>query len=212
MNGREGVIVKEKNDGNVTEEELAFTNLPKEKLLFLQKEFPTNYPFLTRRPSFLKTVFRSSHRSCSVKKDAFRNSRKLSGKHLCKSLFFNKVIKKETLVQVFSCEFCGISKNTYFTEHLRATVSKYLSKGFGEMKKIYKMGISECSLNAAQSTFLTFHTLIIEKEIFSFCLMKLSRSNRLEMFKKGILKTFSKFIGKLLCRSVISYFDLGVIL
>ena len=30
-------------------------------------------------------------------------------------------IKKETLAQVFSCEFCGISKNTFITEHLRAT-------------------------------------------------------------------------------------------
>ena len=26
---------------------------------------------------------------------------------------------KETLVQVFSCEFCEISKNSFFTEHLR---------------------------------------------------------------------------------------------
>ena len=32
-------------------------------------------------------------------------------------------IKKETLAQVFSCEFCEISKNTFFTEHLRATRS-----------------------------------------------------------------------------------------
>ena len=32
-------------------------------------------------------------------------------------------IKKETLPQVFSCEFCKISKNTFFTEHLRATAS-----------------------------------------------------------------------------------------
>ena len=32
-------------------------------------------------------------------------------------------IKKETLTQVFPCEFCEISKNTFFTEHLRATVS-----------------------------------------------------------------------------------------
>ena len=29
-----------------------------------------------------------------------------------------KVLKKETLAQVFSCEFCEISKNTFFTEHL----------------------------------------------------------------------------------------------
>ena len=32
-------------------------------------------------------------------------------------------IKKESLAQVFSCEFCEIFKNTFFTEHLRATVS-----------------------------------------------------------------------------------------
>ena len=32
-------------------------------------------------------------------------------------------IKKEILAQVFSCEFCEISKNTFFTEHLWVTVS-----------------------------------------------------------------------------------------
>ena len=32
-------------------------------------------------------------------------------------------IKKETLAQMFSCEFCEISKNTFFTEHLRTTAS-----------------------------------------------------------------------------------------
>ena len=30
-------------------------------------------------------------------------------------------VKKETLVQVFSFEFCVISKNMFFTEHLRET-------------------------------------------------------------------------------------------
>ena len=45
-------------------------------------------------------------------------------------VFFNKVLslrcnftKKETLVQVFSCEFCAISKNNFFTEHIWATAS-----------------------------------------------------------------------------------------
>ena len=59
-----------------------------------------------------------------------RNFAKFTGKHLCQSLFFNKVagaacnfIKKETLTQVFSCEFCEISKNTFFKEHLRMTAS-----------------------------------------------------------------------------------------
>ena len=32
-------------------------------------------------------------------------------------------IKKKTLAQVFSCEFCENSKNTFFTEHLWATTS-----------------------------------------------------------------------------------------
>ena len=27
-------------------------------------------------------------------------------------------IKKKTLAQVFSCAFCEVSKNTFFTEHL----------------------------------------------------------------------------------------------
>ena len=32
-------------------------------------------------------------------------------------------IKKETLAQVFSCEFYEISKNIFFTEHLPTTVT-----------------------------------------------------------------------------------------
>ena len=50
-----------------------------------------------------------------------RNFAKFTEKHLFQSLFFNKVagatcnlIKKETLSQVFSCEFCEISKSTFF--------------------------------------------------------------------------------------------------
>ena len=32
-------------------------------------------------------------------------------------------IKKETLTQAFFCEFCKISKNTFFTEHLWTTAT-----------------------------------------------------------------------------------------
>ena len=76
--------------------------------------------------------FRSNHRRCSIRKGVLRNFTKFTGKHLCQSLFYrNSVpetcnfIKKETLAQVFSCEFCEISKNTIFIEHLRATVSGF---------------------------------------------------------------------------------------
>ena len=75
--------------------------------------------------------YRSSHCRCSVRKGVLRNYAKITGKHLCQSIFFNKVagrsstlLKKEALAQVFSCEFCEIFKNTCFTEHLWATASK----------------------------------------------------------------------------------------
>ena len=68
-----------------------------------------------------------------MKKGVLKNFRKFTGKHLRQSLFFNKIgglrpvacnfIKKETLAQVFSCEFCEISKNTFSTEHLQVIAS-----------------------------------------------------------------------------------------
>ena len=66
-----------------------------------------------------KVYFRSSHLRCSVRIGVLRNFAKFTGKHLSQSLFF----KKETLAQVFSCEFCETSKNTFFTEHFLATAS-----------------------------------------------------------------------------------------
>ena len=71
-----------------------------------------------------------------MKKGLLRNCAKFTGKHLCLRLFFNKAvglstcnfIEKETLIQVLSCEFCEISKNTFFTEHLWATASGNLKQ------------------------------------------------------------------------------------
>ena len=36
-------------------------------------------------------IIRSSHQRCSVRKGVLRNFAKFTGKHLCQSLFFNKV-------------------------------------------------------------------------------------------------------------------------
>ena len=77
----------------------------------------------------LRNKYRSSHRRCSVRKGVLRNFVKLTGKHLCQSLFFNKAaglcnfIKKETMAQVFSCKFCESPENTFFIELLRATAT-----------------------------------------------------------------------------------------
>ena len=78
----------------------------------------------------LKFVFLKSHkRSCSVRKGVRRDFAKYTEKHLCQSLFLNKVSALKpatllkTLVQIFSWEFCEISKNAFFTEHLCTTAS-----------------------------------------------------------------------------------------
>ena len=44
-------------------------------------------------------------------------------------------IKKETLAQLFSCEFYEISKNTFFTEHLKETLAQLFSCEFYKISK-----------------------------------------------------------------------------
>ena len=67
----------------------------------------------------LQKKFRSSRSEVLCKKGVLKSFAKFTGRRLCQSLFFNKVVKKETLTQVFSCEFCEVSKNTFFIELLR---------------------------------------------------------------------------------------------
>ena len=60
------------------------------------------------------------------KKGVIRNFTKFTENTCTIVSFFAEAcnfIKKETLAQVFSCEFCDISKNTFFTEHIWATAS-----------------------------------------------------------------------------------------
>ena len=88
--------------------------------------FPSLLATMAFNLSGFKILFRSSHQRWSIIKGVLRNFAKFTGKHLCKSLFLLQpqacnFIKKETLAQVFSCEFCEISKNTFFTEHLQTT-------------------------------------------------------------------------------------------
>ena len=71
--------------------------------------------------SLNSTKYRSSQRRCPVRKGVLRNFAKFTGKQLCQSLFLNKVaglrpatLLKNTLAQVFSCEYCEIYKTTFF--------------------------------------------------------------------------------------------------
>ena len=61
-------------------------------------------------------------------------------------------IKKENLAQMFSCELCEISKNTFFTEHLWTTASEngeYQKIRIGVLKQVLKrqLIIKEISLS-----------------------------------------------------------------
>ena len=58
----------------------------------------------------LQSVFRSSRPEVFCKKGVLRNVSNFKRKHLCQGLF----IKKESLVQVFSREFCKVFKNIFF--------------------------------------------------------------------------------------------------
>ena len=69
----------------------------------------------------LEIIDRSSRLEVFCEKGfLFRNFTKLTGKHLCQCLFFNKeasacnFMKKETLPQVFSCKFY---ETPFFIEH-----------------------------------------------------------------------------------------------
>ena len=128
-----------------------------------------------------------------------RNFAKFTGKHLCQSLFFNKVtglrpevcnfIKKETLAQMFSSEFCEFSKNTSFTEHLRASASEiydadklFLNDWFTNegVLILFPVGPFPGDSHHWNLTFLL--------------IVKIYRSSRPEVFcKKSVLKYFAEF-------------------
>ena len=80
----------------------------------------------------------SSRPQVFYKKGFPRNFAKLAGKHLCQSLFFNKVaglgpqacnfINKETLAQVFPVNFAKFLRTPFFTEHLRWLLLKVMEE------------------------------------------------------------------------------------
>ena len=71
--------------------------------------------------SLFKFWFRSSHYRCSIKKGILRNFAKFTGKHLCQSLFFNKVAGG-LWHRCFPVKFAKFLR-TPFSEHLWMTAS-----------------------------------------------------------------------------------------
>ena len=55
---------------------------------------------------------------CSVKKGVLRNFTKFSGKRLCQSLFFNKVVGLRLLHRCFPVNFVKFLRTPFYIEHI----------------------------------------------------------------------------------------------
>ena len=103
------------------------------------------------------------------------------------NLFSNKV----ALEQVFSCQFCGISKNTFLKEHLRATASVIISESKVWKALLYYSNfvkrITECnqkcwtfpfrsSFVLRQNRLFCYKTLYICTELFAHTFFQLTRT------------------------------------
>ena len=92
--------------------------------------------------SFLGKYIRSSQRKYSVKKIFLEISQNSQENTCARVSFFNKVtdlrpqacnlVKKETLAQVFYCEFCEISKNT-FLQNTSGPLLLFLAEAFDKV-------------------------------------------------------------------------------
>ena len=90
-------------------------------------------------PDYNKPILELSSRNSRpegfCKKDVVRNFTKFTGKHLCQSLFFNKVaglrpaalLKKRLWHSCFPVNFVKFLRTPFFLEHLWATASVSLS-------------------------------------------------------------------------------------
>ena len=96
-------------------------------------------------------IFWSSRQRCTIKKSVLEICAKFTGKHPCRSLFFNKVaglvaatlLKKETLAEVFSRQFWKNFKSTFFTEHLWTTTSEF----WESLRPLLPLHIHRCMID-----------------------------------------------------------------
>ena len=92
------------------------------------------YQFETKKRWLMAWKIRSSHQRCSVRKGVPRNFAKLSGKHLCQRLFFNKVAglgpaslsKRRLWRRCFLVNFAKFLRTPLFTEQLWWMLQYYL--------------------------------------------------------------------------------------
>ena len=117
--------------------------------------------------SEIKSVDRSSHRRCSVKKGILRNFTKFTGKYLCQSLFFNKVaglspatlLKKRLWHRCFRVNFARFTRTPFLTEH-PWWLLLYLLK-----KLVFIKAADNCAANSrnSETTYIILRIIICNK-------------------------------------------------
>ena len=103
------------------------------------------------------SVFRSSLPEVFWKKDVLRNLTKFTGKHLCQSLFFNKVARLETLAQVFSREFSQISRNIFL--HRAPLVA---ASGFSRLRTSYTVRFPGFAWYNSMTQYIVMQTCLLK--------------------------------------------------
>ena len=104
----------------------------------------------------------------------------------------SKFIKKESLAQAFSCEFCENSKNTFFTEHLWATVSAktHISTAPIRKERLFKK----------MKKFCFWWLLVWKIKLLSFWIFRCSQK-RCFIKKKSVFENVVEFTRKRTCQT-----------
>ena len=98
----------------------------------LDCEFTDSFTYILDLPKLWIKIIRSSRQEVFYKKDVLKNFAKFREKHLCQSLFFNKVarlrsatlLKKRLWHRCFPVKFAKFLRTPFLTENLLATASE----------------------------------------------------------------------------------------
>ena len=71
-----------------------FDRIRRKCTIFRNGNFSRFHPTIAVLLIYFCQNFRSSHQKCSIKKGVLKNFAKFTGKHLCQSLFLNKVVAR----------------------------------------------------------------------------------------------------------------------
>ena len=158
---------------------------------------------------------------CSLRKGILRNLAQFTGKHLCQSVFLNKVAGWDSGTGVFLWILRNFSENLFYRTPLGDCFWKFPKCGGAlgtyfwnkhgncyqdsENRKI-TFGAGSWPLMAISRICFFLTAILPLPHILNFpseYILSQDRSSRPEVFcKKGVLKNFAKFTGKRLCQSL----------